>query len=79
MSWRRYCNKGLHSSCDVTNPSETQEFLYGHRTAGIHGAARLLHGSCSHVFSPPLTSACTMLCPDVCPQRAVRWFSARDS
>jgi hypothetical protein len=37
--WYRYCNKGLHSSCDVTNPSETQEMLYGHRTAGIHGMA----------------------------------------
>lgn len=28
----------LHSECDVTNPSKQQEYLYGHRTGGIHGA-----------------------------------------
>jgi threonine dehydrogenase-like Zn-dependent dehydrogenase len=39
-----YCSKGLHSSCDVTNPSETQEMLYGHRTAGIHGYSMLTGG-----------------------------------
>lgn len=32
-----YCKKGLYTSCDYTNPSKAQEFLYGHRTAGLHG------------------------------------------
>jgi threonine dehydrogenase-like Zn-dependent dehydrogenase len=39
-----YCKKNLHSSCDVTNPSKEQEYLYGHRTGGIHGYSMLTGG-----------------------------------
>jgi threonine dehydrogenase-like Zn-dependent dehydrogenase len=39
-----YCKKGLYSCCDVTNTSDTQEMLYGHRTCGMHGYSALTGG-----------------------------------
>ena len=33
-----YCNHGFWSACKNTNPSLTEEQLYGHRTAGFYGA-----------------------------------------
>jgi len=37
-----YCKHGMWSSCDTTNPSPTQESMYGHRTAGFFGYSHLL-------------------------------------
>ncbi|KAK9817038.1 hypothetical protein WJX72_008732 [[Myrmecia] bisecta] len=39
-----YCNRELFSCCDRSNPSLGQEFLYGHRTAGLHGFGHLTGG-----------------------------------
>jgi len=39
-----YCHKGETSLCDTTNPSGQQEFLYGHRLAGILGYSHVLGG-----------------------------------
>ncbi|PCC69371.1 Threonine dehydrogenase [Nannocystis exedens] len=39
-----YCQAGLYSLCDVTNPSEVMEALYGHCTAGIFGYSHLTGG-----------------------------------
>lgn len=39
-----YCKDGIYSSCDVTNPSRVQEWLYGHRSAGFHGYSDLTGG-----------------------------------
>jgi threonine dehydrogenase-like Zn-dependent dehydrogenase len=36
-----YCKEGRTSLCDTTNPSGQQEFLYGHRTAGILGYSHM--------------------------------------
>ena len=39
-----YCQDGVFSSCDFTNPSEAQEKLYGHRTCGAFGYSHLTGG-----------------------------------
>jgi threonine dehydrogenase-like Zn-dependent dehydrogenase len=39
-----FCNKGLFSCCDNTNPSATQEKLFGCRTAGLLGHPELMGG-----------------------------------
>jgi len=39
-----YCKEGRFSLCDTTNPSGQQEFLYGHRLAGILGYSHVTGG-----------------------------------
>lgn len=39
-----FCKQGTFSLCDTTNPSGQQEFLYGHRTAGIFGYSHITGG-----------------------------------
>jgi len=39
-----YCREGLFSLCDVTNPSEAMEALYGHCIAGVFGYSHLTGG-----------------------------------
>lgn len=39
-----YCQQGLFSCCNTTNPSREMEKNYGHRIAGIFGYSRLLGG-----------------------------------
>lgn len=36
-----FCNHGYQSSCDTTNPSKTQELLYGQATSGMFGYSHL--------------------------------------
>ena len=38
------CNNKLFSECDVTNSSDAQEDLYGHRTAGLFGFSHMTGG-----------------------------------
>jgi len=39
-----YCQKGLFTACDTTNPSNLQEKLYGHRTSAMLGYSHLTGG-----------------------------------
>eukprot|EP01125_Pyxidicula_operculata_P009882 TRINITY_DN3250_c0_g1_i3.p1 TRINITY_DN3250_c0_g1~~TRINITY_DN3250_c0_g1_i3.p1 ORF type:complete len:357 (-),score=40.64 TRINITY_DN3250_c0_g1_i3:283-1353(-) len=40
-----YCQKGMYSLCDNTNPSGTQAFMFGgQRTAGLFGYSHLMGG-----------------------------------
>ncbi|KAL1916380.1 uncharacterized protein VTP21DRAFT_5571 [Calcarisporiella thermophila] len=39
-----YCQRGLFSCCDTTNPSRDMEQMYGHRTAGLFGYSHLTGG-----------------------------------
>eukprot|EP00891_Asterochloris_glomerata_P001451 jgi/Astpho2/1451/Aster-06299 len=39
-----YCKASFFSGCDRTNPSEEQESLYGHRSAGFHGYSAMTGG-----------------------------------
>jgi len=39
-----YCNKGMPTCCDTTNPSKQQETLWGHRLAGLFGYSHLCGG-----------------------------------
>jgi threonine dehydrogenase-like Zn-dependent dehydrogenase len=39
-----YCQSGLYSLCEVTNPSKEMEQLYGHRIAGVFGYSHLTGG-----------------------------------
>jgi len=39
-----YCQNGMFSLCDYTNPSKEMEGIYGHRTAGLFGYSHLTGG-----------------------------------
>jgi len=39
-----YCQNGMYSLCDFTNPSKEMEGMYGHRTAGLFGYSHLTGG-----------------------------------
>jgi threonine dehydrogenase-like Zn-dependent dehydrogenase len=39
-----YCKQKLSSQCERTNSSELQNYLYGHRTAGVLGYSHLTGG-----------------------------------
>jgi len=39
-----YCQQGLFSLCDTTNPNPVMQELYGHSTAGIFGYSHLVGG-----------------------------------
>jgi len=39
-----YCKAEQYSCCDTTNPSKLQQYLYGHRTAGIFGYSHYCGG-----------------------------------
>ncbi|RUS21123.1 chaperonin 10-like protein [Endogone sp. FLAS-F59071] len=39
-----YCQRGLFSCCDTTNPSKDMEEMYGHRTAALFGYSHLTGG-----------------------------------
>lgn len=38
------CSNKLFSECDVTNSSDPQEDMYGHRTAGLFGFSHMTGG-----------------------------------
>jgi len=73
-----YCQAGLYSLCEGTNPSKEMEELYGHRIAGVFGYSHLTggyEGGQAEFIRVPIADFNCLKVPDELPDEKVLFLS----